>query len=293
MRPLFPIVALLAGGTLFTACSKKADTAPGASSSPDQATTETVGVPPAGGNSEITFSLSGNKDGTTGGAAGSSAAAEGTYIEARQINDIYPFYPLSLRMRAIEGRVDIGVHINTEGRVESTEVLNSTEERFTPYALAAVRTARFIPAMDNGKPVPTQGRMSVPFVSELGSGKLTPDSILGRIAYLDGIYYTKDVNGKMVPAETKEPLRFSIITPFPGNAKPGEELKARVRVSITEEGQVTSVSVSDASSPEFAAALKEVALFWQFIPRMKAGKPVASSAIEFPLVAKVPGAAQP
>jgi TonB family protein len=287
MRPHSLSLVLLIGGSLLTACSKKADTAPSASSPPAQASTETASATPAPeGDSGITFSLSGNSGGTTEPVP----STESDYVGPRQLTDIYPFYPLSLRMRAIEGRVDVRIQINAAGRVESAEVISTTEERFSPFALAAVRTAQFAPALKSGKPVPSSGMMRIPFFSELGSGSLASDSPLARLAYLDGLYYMKDANGKMVPADTKEPLRFSIITPFPANSKPGEILKARVRVAITEEGQVTSASVSDASTPEFGAALKEIALFWQVIPRMKAGKPMATSAIECPLSAKVPGA---
>jgi TonB family protein len=308
MRASLPLLVLLIGGSIFTACSKKADTDPTASSgtpaSTEAAATSAASAPtptppptPAE-DSGISFSLSGGNastgsgntpssgGGTTPGAG--SAGATPAYEPAQMVNRIYPFYPLSLRMQGVEGRVDLRLRINATGQLEHAEVFKTTEPRFSEFALAAIRTAKFAPARENGKPVPSEGIVPIPFVSELGRGGLSPDSPLARIAYLDGLYYMKDATGKMIPADTKEPFRLSIITPFPENAKPGETLKARVKVAINEEGQVKSVSVSEASTPEFGAALKEIALFWQFIPRLKAGKPVASPAVEFPLTFKVP-----
>jgi TonB family protein len=66
----------------------------------------------------------------------------------------------------LEGRVLLRFVIDTTGRVDkgSIEVLEATEEQFTPPARDAVARARFRPALLSGTPVRQLAEESIRFV---------------------------------------------------------------------------------------------------------------------------------
>lgn len=294
MRWHLPLLVLISGGLLFSACSKKstpASTPPPAAPAP--ATTTAAPAATDTSDTGVSFNLSGSKPGDTGTSATdtfmpSKPAGEDTSEAPRMISRVFPFYPLSMRMQGIEGRVDVRVLINTEGRVERAEVLSSTEPKFSEYALAAARLCRFTPAKENGKPVPLTTGFSVPFVSEFGTGSMPDHSPLAHLAYLSGEYYSVNETGKLAPAEYKVPVALLQLQPdVPVSAKPGETLTAKVRFTLSDEGQVMNPVVTNSTNAEFTHAIAEVMPFWQFIPRIKNGKAV-SGPVELPFTLKVP-----
>ncbi len=304
MRRLFFLVLLLSLNALFAACSKKTEKPAATEAPPETAGSPTATAAPTEDEQAVPFSLSGEQPGATTATTAASAptprasstlqpaapAADdsATVQTARWLVQPNPFYPLSLRMQGIEGRVDVRILINTEGRVDRAEVIASTEPRYNDYAVAAMRASRFIPQRENGKPVPLVSNFSVNFISEFGSGTMSPDSPLARLAYQDGTYYAVDKEGHLKPAEIAKPIRLAFLPPLitPSIIAGNDTLRATIKVTVTEEGQSLNPSVTDASNPEFAKALEEVLPFWEFLPEMRHGKP-ARVAVQFPYTQKV------
>lgn len=311
MRPTFPPLALVMAAAFLAACSRQSETASRPDSAPSKATPPAASPPAepataaptaeAGDDEEVSFSLDPSRKSratppATETATGKTAATprpdstpttaaatddEDGVQPAQWLVEAPPFYPLSLRMQGIEGRVEIRVTINTEGLPENPEVVASTEPRFNEYALAAVRASRFIPQRENGKPVASVAQLSVPFLSEFGSRSMPAGSPLAQLVYHDGTYYTLDAQGKFRPANAP-PVRLLAFVPM---ALPDIEgmdaLTATVKMTVNEEGQVLNPSVTNATNPEFARVLEACLPFWQFIPRLVNGRPVATP-VEFP-----------
>lgn len=296
MRRFLPVLVVSLGTLFFVSCSKKSDTAPGAESAAPATTSTVPETPPASDDTEVSFSLSRGKDsgvtnpGTTTPAAG---ATDGLNQEPpRVVSRVIPFYPLSLRLQGIEGRVDVEILINTSGIVEQADVVLATEPRFSEYAVAALRQARFIPAKENGVPIPARTLIPVPFTSERASREMPANSPLARLQYVDGTYYTRNETGRLVPAEITEPTPLlQLEFPLPNSVPEGETVTARAKVTVTAEGQATNVSVSRSSNADFTKSIQETLPFWQFIPRIKAGKAMAIT-VEIPFTAKASAARQ-
>ena len=70
------------------------------------------------------------------------------------LSEIKPHYPSVSRLRGEAGRVTIQVHVSDKGTVESVEVVTGSGHlALDDSAVAAIRTARFKPAEQDGKPV--------------------------------------------------------------------------------------------------------------------------------------------
>lgn len=73
-----------------------------------------------------------------------------------------PEYPASARSKGLEGVVILKVQIAATGQVTRIDVLRGSEP-FIAAALAAVRTWRYSPALQHGKPVSTTRLVKIPF----------------------------------------------------------------------------------------------------------------------------------
>jgi len=278
----------------FAACSKKADQSAAAEPSASAAVpapAPATATPPPVEEEPVSFQLSGKPAPAN---ANTPASPQAPDVEpARWLVQAPPFYPLSLRIQGIEGRVDVRVLINSQGLVDRAEVITSTEPRFNDHAVAALRASRFVPQRENGVAVPLVTDIPVPFVSEFGSASMPRNSPLALLAYNDGTFYMKGADGRLVPAEIEKPVRFAFLQPLlPATAKEGDSFKATIKVTVSEEGQPLNPIASNATSPEFAKALEAVMPFWQFLPKMKNGKPVKTT-VEFPYVHNLNPAAKP
>jgi TonB family protein len=89
-----------------------------------------------------------------GGAVAAVAAPQGESRAVALLESPRPPYPrISLRLNE-EGSVLVRIHVDADGRVSSVEVLESSGfERLDEAAKAGVRSWRFEPALQGGKPV--------------------------------------------------------------------------------------------------------------------------------------------
>ncbi len=89
-----------------------------------------------------------------------------------------------------------------------------------------------------------------------------------------------DVLAQFDPSFTPEPLEIAD-HPSLANKKPGA-FRATYIVSVSEKGEVTSVTVAKTNNREYTEAIKTKILKWKFLPARKAGRPIASQ-IELPI----------
>jgi protein TonB len=83
-------------------------------------------------------------------------------------------YPLSARRRGQEGTAVVHASIDTEGEVTGARVARSSGvDSIDEAAVAAVRSWRFVPALDQGAPVASEADLPVVF-------RLRPPSSAGR-----------------------------------------------------------------------------------------------------------------
>lgn len=79
---------------------------------------------------------------------------------------IQPVYPARAKLTHTETEVIAEVYIDTQGRSRKAVVVRSGGQEFDDSVIAALKAARFLPALDrNGKPVPV--RVRIPFKFEL------------------------------------------------------------------------------------------------------------------------------
>ncbi|MEI8139369.1 MAG: energy transducer TonB [bacterium] len=108
---------------------------------------------------------------TSGPAAGmgvqsQSVSGEGQIKGGRPIalSEIVPRYPYGARMRGEAGRVTVHVRVSDKGVVESVEVVNgSGHPALDDSAVTATKKARFKPAEQDGKLVPSDMNLQFEF----------------------------------------------------------------------------------------------------------------------------------
>ena len=80
------------------------------------------------------------------------------------LNRIVPVYPRSARRRGHEGCVTVEISVAEDGNVVGAEVVASSgHDELDAAALAAVRTARFAPATEDGVSVRGELRLTFDF----------------------------------------------------------------------------------------------------------------------------------
>jgi len=76
---------------------------------------------------------------------------------------VAPGYPLELMRQNVQGTVELTAVIDSNGSVSDVQILNSVDERLQDYARNALLRWQFLPAVRNGKPVPLQAVVRIPF----------------------------------------------------------------------------------------------------------------------------------
>jgi TonB family protein len=194
----------------------------------------------------------------------------------------YPFYPLSLRMEGVEGTVLLEFVIDREGNVIDPKIGSSTEPRFNEYALEAIRESKFFPGLVDDKPVNFPVEFPITYTSEFGTGQVPPDSVFNHLVSNFGTFYVKTPGGhelaelKVSPILRQEPF-------FPEEMRESKTSgTVKLRFTVTEEGRVEDPEIVESSNKEFEQSALMAIRFWQFIPRIKEGKPVRSQ-VELPI----------
>ena len=185
-----------------------------------------------------------------------------------------PFYPLSKRMEGIEGQVVLQFVLDRTGRVINPTVSTSTAPEFNEYALQAARDWRFLPGLVEGKPVDLEVSYPVTFASEKGSLGAAPGSVFSRLDLIFDTYYLKGPDGyELAEFEVTPIYRQAPQRPLDdeGNLISGKVL---VSFTVSTEGQVEDAKVVESTATELEMPALTAIKFWQFIPRIREGKPV-------------------
>lgn len=74
-----------------------------------------------------------------------------------------PGYPLELMKNNVHGQVTLYAVIHSDGRIGDIRVLNSPDDRLSPYAVSALKHWTFVPAEKDGKPVAIEAVVVIPF----------------------------------------------------------------------------------------------------------------------------------
>lgn len=69
------------------------------------------------------------------------------------VRTVKPNYPRELREAGVSGVVMVKCMIDEQGNVAETTVLKSSNEKFDPPAVEALKKWKFKPARQDGKPV--------------------------------------------------------------------------------------------------------------------------------------------
>lgn len=194
----------------------------------------------------------------------------------------YPFYPLSLRMEGVEGTVSLEFVIDREGNVVDPKIASSTEPRFNEYALEAIRESKFFPALLDEKPVDFPVEFPIIYASEFGTGQMAPNSVFNHLISNFGTFYVRTPEGhELAEIEVTAILKQEPV--FPEKMKESKASgRVKLRFTVTEEGQVKDPEVVESSHQVFEQSALTAIRFWQFIPRIREGKPVRSQ-VELPI----------
>ena len=188
-----------------------------------------------------------------------------------------PFYPFEDRMKGTEGRLVVGVVVTETGAVESAEILSSTMPSYKNEVISAAALWRFIPAMAEGRAVRLGIKIPVSFVSEFGSGGIPTGSPLENLRLSGDTYFVVSPDGKFTPANVDAaPLtRVEPVFKLPEDIK---EARVTLKFRVDEQGRVHDPEIVESSKTDFDQAALKVIRYWQFLPRIKNGKPVSASA---------------
>lgn len=263
----------------LAACSKKQEPTPPPAA--DTTASADTSVPPP---REFDFS---GKSTNTGPSSPESSVKPGqpeapppgmVEVQMPVMVEYYPaFYPISDRMKGAEGRLLVGVVVTETGAVESAEVLSSTMPAYGDEVKKAAAQWRFIPAMAEGKPVRFAVKIPVNFISEFGSGGMPPGSPLENLVMSGDTFYQIGADGKYTLANLDvTPLtRVDPVFPLPESLK---EARVTLKFRVDEQGRVHDPEITDSSKTGFDEAALKAIRYWQFLPKIKNGKPVSASA---------------
>ena len=165
-----------------------------------------------------------------------------------------PSYPAELRDARIEGRVEVVLFINKEGRVENADVVKSTDARLERGLADTLKSWSFHPATDDLKPVSSARFISIEFKNGLVSAGLL-----------------RSVSAFDVPPK---PLK-RVTPPYPKElVDTGNTGKVVIRFIVDEEGLVRNPKVMTSTHPAFEGPAVAALLLWKFSPASSKGTPV-------------------
>lgn len=182
--------------------------------------------------------------------------------EARAIAQPDPEYPEFLLERKLTGRVALGFQVSAEGAIEELAVLYASDAEFVGEALRTVRRWKFEPGRQGALKVRTEKKAELEFFAYGNESKrediLTANGIAG--------WQDADLEVNPLPLVLPAPVypRERLVA--------GETGEAEVAFTLTERGQPTQVTVTQASQPEFGRALAAAVELWVLRPASKGGQ---------------------
>jgi TonB family protein len=175
-----------------------------------------------------------------------------------------PEYPDSLLSRHLPGEVDVEFVVNEGGRVQGLKILWATHADFIRPAVDAVEKWSFRPARQGDLTVPA------PLQSALEFQVMEPKRV--DIPAANGITLPDKSAGDF---DTAPRLKIIVDPVYPYDLLlAGTEGEAVVEFVIGANGGVASVTVREATQPEFGRALAAALECWRFEPAFKGSERV-------------------
>jgi TonB family protein len=100
------------------------------------------------------------------GAEPAKAAAAEEIVRPKLVDRVMPDYPRGEGVEPLQGVVVVAMRVGTDGAVRDARVERGLAPAFDEAALAAVRQWRFEPAMEKGRPVEVEFRVTINFVPD-------------------------------------------------------------------------------------------------------------------------------
>jgi TonB family protein len=102
-------------------------------------------------------------------------------------------------------------------------------------------------------------------------------SPLENLVLVDGTYYAVAEDGKYAPANLNVTPLTRVVPTYtvPAELK---ELRVVLQFKVSEEGRVLDPIVDVSSNTDFDQAALKAIRHWQFLPKLKNGKPVVATA---------------
>jgi TonB family protein len=181
-----------------------------------------------------------------------------------------PIYPPAMRASGFRGEVIVDFIVDLEGRVRNAFVVSSSNPSFDDAALDAVERWRFKPGQEGNRPVRTHMRVPIVFTLD---------------GTADGGSEGSEVARKPDLSKLPEALRYDTAPRMKSMARPvypyaalaaGRDGHATVSFLIGPDGRVADAKITEASGPEFGAAMLAMADHLEFEPALKGGRPSAA-----------------
>jgi TonB family protein len=191
---------------------------------------------------------------------------------------ISPVYPYELLRKNIEGKAQLTLGINANGKVIEFNVVSSTNPEFALALIAASDAFEFEPAVKDNKPSPS----FITYDMHFSGGQIRGQSCVvpsDEDRYLlsvekkhpDRIFTLKQLDAIPKPLSRKIPL-----FPLTATNPTGE---AKIEVLIDTEGFVRLPRILSASDPAFGYAATQAVVAWRFESPLVKGKPVIARAV--------------
>ncbi len=183
-----------------------------------------------------------------------------TTVPPSVIDLVAPIYPTGLKARGIEGSAKLEYTIDSRGRVVETKVIFASDPAFGEAAAEAVRHWRFKPGQVKGRSVNTRVAQQFPFGLSESDNPWTPIRMVVLRPKKPGDL-PADFDWEK-PPEIANNTREETVYPFEA-LQQGRKGKAIVRFIVGFDGCVRSMTVREATAPEFGhAALAVINVTW-------------------------------
>jgi TonB family protein len=183
-----------------------------------------------------------------------------------------PEYPESLLPRHLPGQVLVEFSVDTAGQVQGLKILAATHTDFIRPALAAAGKWTFLPATQGDLAVPASMQASLEFTV------FEPKQV--DVLAANGVSLAKEQAVDMATLDQRPVLLLVADPVYPYDLLlAGTEGAAEADFVIGADGSVQSVSVRQATQPEFGRALAAALECWLFKPARNASSGVPIKAV--------------
>jgi TonB family protein len=182
---------------------------------------------------------------------------------------LYPVFPFELLIAKTGGKVEVAFVIGEDGRVSDVKVVKADRPEFGESVAAAVAAFEFLPALKEGKPVPSILRMEHEFDANGWKGRPSSEDL--SLAAMVRKHPERIMSGAKLDSPLKPVSQRAPVFPLTAKADIGE---AVIEVLIDTDGRVRLPKVVSASEAALGYAAAQAAADWRFESPKIGGKAV-------------------